>query len=293
MLYLVDMDDPAKAAALLAKADAPEAVRTCAPLAAKGAGAATEQLAGELGDWYAALAAKAEGYAKYLMLRRARAYYERFLALHEQQDVAQVRVTMALAKVDKELKALQPFNAPVELLSAVDVKRDAISGKWSNTPKGLWGKGDTYGVMALPGPEGSSYELTVLFTRTVGNNSVFLTLPVGNKQCVLILCGWDGATSGLSTIAGKQANDNTTTVKGNLITNGKVNTLRLIVRTSASGEASITVELNTKQLVSWQGKQAALSIGHPEAVTPRKNALAIGISVGEAIFHSARLVLLP
>ena len=59
------------------------------------------------------------------MLRRAKAYYRRFLALHEQQDVALVRVTMALAKVEKELKPLLPPNTPVELLNSIDLKRDA------------------------------------------------------------------------------------------------------------------------------------------------------------------------
>jgi hypothetical protein len=293
MLYLVEMDDPAKAAGLLGKADAAEAVRTYAPLAAKGAEAATEQLAGELGDWYAALAAKAEGYAKYLMLRHARAYYERFLALHEKQDVGHLRVTTALAKVDKELKPLLPPNAPVDLLAAIDIKRDAPRGQWRQTPKGLWAKGDKYAMIVLPAPGGPNYELTVRFTRMVGNDTQGVTFPVGTQRCCLILDGWNGAASGLHAVAGKEASGNETTAKGTLITNGKENTLRLVVKTLPQDIADITVDFNGKKLIAWKGPQVALTAGHGQFRPDRNDALALGVDSGETIFHSVRLVLLP
>jgi len=293
MLYLVERDDPAKAVELLRSAEASEAVRTYAPLAAKGPAAANEALSAELGDWYAALAAKARGYGKYRMLRRSRAYYQRFLALHEKKDVTRLRVAMAMAKVVKALEPLMPPRIPVELLALTDVRRDAVTGQWREGPDGLQATTDTCALLALRGPEAASYELTVRFTRTSGKDTVCVTIPVGRRRCCLVLDSWNGKASGLEYIDGKEATENPTTVRRKVVVNGKQNTVRLAVRALPEGDADIVVDLNGKRLVSWRGRPAVLGIGHPEYAPRRRDAFGLAFKKGNVTFHSARLVALP
>ena len=103
-LYLIEADDPAKGAQVLDAAQPGEAMSTYVPLAAKDVDRLPEQTCAELGEWYAALAAKASDHAKEAMLARARSYYDRFLELHEKEDVARMKVQVALAAVWKQTK---------------------------------------------------------------------------------------------------------------------------------------------------------------------------------------------
>ncbi len=103
---VVDLDSPERAKAYLNDELGP-VWRTYVPLAAEPIQQLQEGPCKELGDWYyKELAKSAVVYSRAAMCARAKAYYERYLSLHNAQDVAGVAVKIALAEVDKQLAEL-------------------------------------------------------------------------------------------------------------------------------------------------------------------------------------------
>jgi len=102
-LYLVEMDNPAEAAKFLDET-LDEATRKYVPAAVKPIGDAPELACTELGDWYRGLADQAATPAsKGAMLRRAQAYYQRFLELHTAEDLARTAATLTLKRIEDAL----------------------------------------------------------------------------------------------------------------------------------------------------------------------------------------------
>ncbi|MCX5648796.1 MAG: hypothetical protein NTX40_06840, partial [Planctomycetota bacterium] len=102
-LYLVEMDNPAEAAKFLDET-LDEATRKYVPAAAKPVEDAPELACTELGDWYRGLADQAATpVSKGAMLRRAQAYYQRFLELHTAEDLARTAATLTLKRIEDAL----------------------------------------------------------------------------------------------------------------------------------------------------------------------------------------------
>ncbi|MBE3123596.1 MAG: formylglycine-generating enzyme family protein, partial [Planctomycetes bacterium] len=107
-LYLVELDNP-KAAAEFVDDRCDDETRKYVPAAAKPVGKAPELACKELGDWYRGLADQTSAPAsKGAMLRRAKAYYERFMSLHKPNDLARAGTTLMLKKIDGALAKLGP-----------------------------------------------------------------------------------------------------------------------------------------------------------------------------------------
>ena len=114
-LYLVEMDNPAQAAPFVdEKCD--EATRKYVPAAAKPMEEAPELACKELGDWYRGLADQATApTTKAAMLRRAKAYYERFVHLHKADDLARTGAILMLKKIEDALAKLESKSSPSSL----------------------------------------------------------------------------------------------------------------------------------------------------------------------------------
>mgnify|MGYP006298365187 CR=1 FL=1 len=104
-LYLVDLDDPARAAEHL-KGVADESLATYVPAVAKGVDAAPELACLRLGDWYRTLGEAAPVPARRAMFARSKAYYARFLSLHEAEDLDRTSAELALRKIDAAIAAI-------------------------------------------------------------------------------------------------------------------------------------------------------------------------------------------
>jgi hypothetical protein len=100
--FLLSRDDPA-AAAEHVTADLDEALRTYVPMAAKPVDSLPEQACLELGDWYASLAEASGGVRKVTSLSRAHGYYGRYLGLHDKQDAARLKASLAIKRIEKAL----------------------------------------------------------------------------------------------------------------------------------------------------------------------------------------------
>ena len=102
-LYVAELDKPLKAKKLL-NSDVDEAFRTYVPLAAKELESIDKNVLIELGNWYyKRLAREAGPLSKFKMLSRAKACYERFIALHKKRDARTLQAKLALRKLEKDL----------------------------------------------------------------------------------------------------------------------------------------------------------------------------------------------
>jgi len=121
-LCLVDLDDPAEAAAFLADSS-DDAMRKYVPAAAKGVRAAPELACLKLGQWYHGLAGDAQALSKPAMLTRARDYLERFLELHTAQDANRLLADQILATIQEQLSKLEQG-------TAAPLERNLVLGVW-------------------------------------------------------------------------------------------------------------------------------------------------------------------
>lgn len=69
----------------------------------------------------------------------------------------------------------------------------------------LWGANLSY--IYLPEKIRGSYQYSVRFVRTAGNESVEFDLPVGSSMTTMVLSGWRGEAGGFSRVDGRDAND--------------------------------------------------------------------------------------
>jgi len=101
-MLVVDLDNPAEAAKYLN--DSSDAMfRKFAAAAARPVADAPEMACLDLADWYLQLGSAAGAAGKGAMYARAKAYAERFLALHEARDIDRTRMELALKKAQDEL----------------------------------------------------------------------------------------------------------------------------------------------------------------------------------------------
>jgi len=106
LLYIVVFDNQARAAKLLSD-DIDKATRTCVSLAAKRLKELDKAACLKLGDWYyKTLAKNASGALRLALLRRAKGYYRRGLALPTPKDArsARDRAWAILVSIERELR---------------------------------------------------------------------------------------------------------------------------------------------------------------------------------------------
>ena len=102
-VYLVDMDDPKTASAYADRGAKDETEKRLLLVAAMKIEILPEKALLALGDWYKDLAGDA-GSAKDNMLRRAKTYFERYLAVHAAEDDARALAEVKLGQVTKDLE---------------------------------------------------------------------------------------------------------------------------------------------------------------------------------------------
>jgi len=315
-LHLVNLDDPAAAAKHLEGVE-DSGLKKYVPAVGKGVAAAPELACVELGDWYRTLGETAQAPARRAMFARAKAYYQRFLSLHEAEDLERTTATLALKKVETNLSQLAPAEAPakatgetataqpagtaavpkdgvikpgewVDLLPLVDPQKDAVEGKWVQTNAGLTAvPKDGLSRLAIPVALEGSYVLEARFVRTKGEADINFTLPVGRTG---VTAAFDqGKHSALELVDGKRSDENGTSVPVRL-ENGRV--YRALIQVMVSGdEAAITVGLNGKGIIRWRGPQSALSV-YPPWKVPDARCLGLVTWRSVATFGRIRLRML-
>jgi tetratricopeptide (TPR) repeat protein len=261
-LLLEEEDNPAEAAKFLDES-LDDATRKYVPAAARPMEEAPELACKELGDWYRGLAdGAATPASKGAMLCRAQGYYERFLDLHKDEDLARTTATLMLKKIEDALAKLPAPKvaavAWVDCLKLVDPAKHAIQGHWERKDGHLvlvpTGRG---AHLTIPAAPSGNYDLQATFVRKADGDVGFF-LPVGVRQVHLNLSGSFGQWSGLEPIEGKGGMDNMTTVRPGTLVNGHEYTIDIKVRVVADA-AAVEVRLDDKPYIQWQGALSALS----------------------------------
>lgn len=262
-LLLVDLDQPQEAARYVEGA-ADAAFRKYVPAAARPVEAAPELASLELADWYRTLGEGAPAEARPAMLARAGVYYERFLALHLAADADRARATTALHKAVVE--ALFPAEAGsprqatapwVDYLPRIDPKQDRVNRVWEPREGKLIAP--VGGVLRVPTPPPTSYQIQVTFTRTSGDQAVSLVLPVAETACSLVLgTGVENRVSGLERLFNQNVQSGGVLGEPGVLVNGHTYVLDASVMVR-DGEAAIIARVNDKPFVQWAGPVTALS----------------------------------
>lgn len=153
--------------------------------------------------------------------------------------------------------------APLRAQQSTDLikgfQQDSIlNGTWQPNDGKLLATGErARAILADSVPK--NYSLTTEFTRTEGDDSIGIVLPVGESQCLLNLSAFNGEAHGIGIIDGRYARDNETTIRPGRLEND--HTYRLLIEVSErQGNWTIGSQLDGRPFLSWKGKAASLSM---------------------------------
>ena len=168
--HVTGRDRPQDAVGLLNK-DLDEAMQTCVPLAVK----KIDDLAGpvclEVAGWYRSLAARGANYDKAVALTRAGSYYQQYLRVHAEQDVARLKAKVALDQTNAALKKLPSLGLNIHIRPVKLVFADkAVQKAYDNGIKYLLARQQKNGSWPSPRnrqyPAGTSAMITFTLLET-------------------------------------------------------------------------------------------------------------------------------
>ena len=288
---LVELDDPAQAEKFLNESSDP-LLRKYVPAVSRGVDAAPEIACMELGEWYRGLG-EAPGVTpggKEAMLKRARAYYQRFLNQHKTEDVARSQAALAVKKADESLAKLglakgEGIIGPgrwIDLLKLIDLEKDFVQGKWQKSDGELQCRGgppDGCRVVVPCVPAGN-YQLRVRLVRLRGTYHSVAILPVGTSGAAVTFGSGD---------IGEVAKPPDQKIPFNIV-NGQEYEFDITVLL-ASDQADITITANGKPHAHWQGPQSAIRVSDLWRL-PDPRVLGLGVYTCPTVFKSAKLKML-
>jgi hypothetical protein len=303
-LYLVCLDDPATAATYL---DGVKDASLCKylPAVLRGPDAAPELACLEIGDWYCGLAETAPAAAKAAMLARARGYYVRFLELHMTDDLDRIKAAAALKKVEAGLggaagpaaatpKAPAAQSGWIDLLKAVDLKKDVVRGEWQREANAVTCMAKESGgpppCLMLPVLPRGDYELEVGFARTAGSGYVHMILPVESRAVTLSLSSGNLKDCSLEFVDGNKIKGKEPAAKSDRIETNRQYAVLCKVCIDRD-KAQINVTLDGNPLITWKGPLSALSVVKDKRL-PNPACPGLAMWRNTVVFNSARLRML-
>lgn len=161
----------------------------------------------------------------------------------------------------------------VDLLAAVDMKKDVQSGTWKSTPKGLTVTCGEHAKLQTNYAVPDEYDLDLTLSRTSGSDDFFVGLVAGGKQLTFHMDAYKGAWSGPQMIDGKPsgADSEIGVVGKRVFTNGTARQVTFMVRKEA-----LAVRLDGKEFYfTWRASWDRVSL-HPIFIMPNKSALFLG-----------------
>jgi len=168
---------------------------------------------------------------------------------------------------------------PIDALRLVRLEDHRITGTWRREGRALTTTAGEYSRVAIPiVPEGG-YRLRFTFKQTTRNQEVAAILPVGQTGCLLYLFR-NGRECGLERISGT----NVVTNREISLTPGKLYAVDVVVKVD-SNNAQLSVNINSQNILSWNGPLSAISIREDWRLHPPS--LGLGSHGGSVIFQTA------
>jgi hypothetical protein len=169
----------------------------------------------------------------------------------------------------------------VDALKLIDVKKRGATGKWQRREKELVVSAvDAPARLPIFTAPRGAYDVKLEFTRTDGDGTVGVIVPVGSRQC-LVAVNYAGGPSGIDMIGGRRANENDSAFPGALA-NDRRYTLEIAVR-PGEDEASVTATLDGRLLVFYRGLASALAL-HKEWAIGSRSTLGLAANA-DVVFH--------
>lgn len=294
-LYLVELDNAAEAANFLGE-DLDGTTRKHVPEASVPIDEVSETTCLGLAKWYVSLAETPAKSSKAAMLWRAKTYYERFLDLHQAQDLSRTASVLALNKVEESLAKLGPTSQQdngasswIDCLRLVELPKHAVSGKWDRKGNQLFVAEEGKSCLAtIPLSPESSYQLQVVFTRVSGNGQVGVALPIKSASCDIVL---QPSVFGLEKIKEENGKEGGKWVGFGPVVSGRDYCLDVKVEIRGN-QASIDAGLDGKCLIQWQGPSSSLRVT-PGWSLPETKFLKLHAWNAAVLFRSVRLKAAP
>lgn len=144
---------------------------------------------------------------------------------------------------------------PVNLLAALDLKKNGVTGQWRTSSGSVVGSG--IGLLEIPYiPTTASYDVEVSLERKEGDDEIVIGLIAAGKPFSITFDWGKGDASGLTCIGAARVYENDTRVSGKQLANRKPVTVKCAVR-----DGHVVVLVDGKTLIDWKGDVKQLS--HP------------------------------
>lgn len=181
---------------------------------------------------------------------------------------------------------LAPMLDELDLLSLVDIARDAVAGNWKRSGNGVEVVPHPSGFsrLALPVVPRGDYALTVALTRLNGQSEINVLLPIGPAYGMVSL--WQGEKPVVLQNVNGASHGQNQPVK---LLNGQASVVTLSV-THRDKMGSVAVTLDGTKVMDWQGPLSSLS--QREVWRVPRHGLGLGAHDDHVVFHSARLRML-
>lgn len=182
-----------------------------------------------------------------------------------------------------------PQDKWIDALGDVEPQWHVVSGEWRFTDEGLTTAPSILSRVMLPFQLDGGYDIKAEFTRTTGEGSVSIVLPVGRRQCQLFLAGWWQTVHGIGRIDGVEPHDsaNPARWKPGKLTNDRRYQVEVSVRPEKD-DVTINVALEGKPIIAWTGNQDSLSIA-PHLRLPYAKRAGVGAYDSTVTFHVVSL----
>lgn len=160
----------------------------------------------------------------------------------------------------------------VDLLAAIDTKRDALTGTWKLAGKALTFSDGQHSKLQTTYAVPDEYDLTIELSRKEGADDFYAGLIGGGRQFTFHFDSFKSAWSGPQLIDGKMAGpDSDVGVPGKKVfTNGTPRTAVFMVR-----KEGLVVRLDGKDFFAWKADWSRVSL-HSVFIVPSKTAIFVG-----------------
>jgi serine/threonine protein kinase len=192
-------------------------------------------------------------------------------------------------QVSNETKRPEATGEPNNLLTAIDLQRDAISGPWIKAGGELISPKERSACVILPVefiPD--EYQLTIEAERVSGTNNLSLFLVYGGKEAHVVLDSDSRGVicSGLNVLNGKYVHENPTTFRKPILPQGKAVTIVCTVQNER-----IRVDADGESIIDWNCLPGSFS--HDRNWTAPLPGGKFAIGSWESVFKISRISLQP
>lgn len=143
----------------------------------------------------------------------------------------------------------------IDLLATLDPQLDSVRGIWWRNGRALQMNGETYATLQVPVAPPASYTLRMKAVRLGGDDMLGIGVVAGGRQAMVAIDGYEGTKTGLSTLDGRNNEDNETTHDGRILQEQVPVDFVVQVRPD-----SVKFAANGQIIFEWQGDPARLGM---------------------------------